>query len=90
MKPWHVQKKSRQLLLFLKLDFSKACEIVDWDFFFLTIASIRFSQESNDMVRILFNDAKVSIKTNRALFQKNSYNKKNKTRFFTCSIFISY
>lgn len=61
-------EKSCQPIFFLKLDFLSAYDIVNYNFFFFTIASIEFSQEFNDMVCILFNDAKVCIKINRAFF----------------------
>lgn len=62
-------EKSKQLLLFLKLDFSKAYNIVYWKFDFLTIEKLGLPWKFNHMVKLLFNNTKASIKKNGTLFE---------------------
>lgn len=55
---------SHQPLLFLKLDFSKAYDMVDWDFIFLVMASMGFPQAFINMVKLLFRDVSATVKVN--------------------------
>jgi hypothetical protein len=55
---------SKQPLVFLKLDFSKAYDMVDWPFLFQAMTAIGLPQEFNDMVRLLFQDASATVKVN--------------------------
>lgn len=47
-------KHSEQPLLFLKLDFSKAYDTLDWDFLFSAMAKLGLPEEFLEMVRLLF------------------------------------
>jgi hypothetical protein len=56
-----------QDLLFLKLDFSEAYDMVDWSFLFETMATMGFPREFVSMIKILFEDASACVKVNGSL-----------------------
>jgi hypothetical protein len=58
---------SKHDLLFLKLDFSKAYDMVNWDFLFATMEKIGFPAEFTSMIKILFLDAVAYVKVNGTL-----------------------
>jgi hypothetical protein len=60
-------KYSKQDLLFLKLDFSKAYDMVDWDFLFATIERMGFPVEFTSMIKIFFQDVVACVKANGSL-----------------------
>jgi hypothetical protein len=55
---------SNQPLVFLKVDFSKAFDMVDWLFLFRAMAQLGFPMEFIDMTKMLFEDVAVSVKVN--------------------------
>jgi exonuclease III len=57
-------EQSRQAMLFLKLDFSKAYDMVDWDFLFGAMVIMGFPGEFISMVKLLFKDAAACVKVN--------------------------
>ena len=54
-------KYSKQHLIFLKLGFSKAYNMVDWSFMFQAMSAIGFPTKFNNMVKFLFQDATTTI-----------------------------
>lgn len=54
----------RQPLLFLKLDFSKAYDMVEWRFLFNTLTAFGFPTRFIEIVKLLFHDACASVKVN--------------------------
>ena len=59
--------QSHQSFLFLKLDFSKAYDMVEWDFLFGSLTTMGFLGEFNRMVQLLFQEASACMKVNGAL-----------------------
>jgi hypothetical protein len=59
--------QSKQDLIFLKLDFSKAYDMVDWDFLFSAMSEMGFLGEFINMEQLLFIDAEVCVKVNGSL-----------------------
>lgn len=57
---------SRQPLLFLKLDNSKAYDMVEWGLFFKTILAMGFPPKFVEMVKLLYREANASVKVNGA------------------------
>ena len=57
---------SNQSLLFLKLDFSKAYDMVEWGCLFKIMSAMGFSEEFIGMVQLLFRDASATVKVNGA------------------------
>jgi hypothetical protein len=57
---------SGQPLIFLKLDFSKAYDMVDWPFLFQAMSKMGFPPAFVDMVKMLFHEAAASIKVNNS------------------------
>lgn len=68
MRSWAEQ--SNQLLIFLKLDFSKAYDRVDWTFMFRAIAAFGFPPQFVDMTRLLFLDVAATVKVNGSLSEE--------------------
>lgn len=60
-------KHSEQPLIFLKLDFSKAYDTVDWDFLFRIVTRLGFPDEFLTMVRLLFVGASGQVNVNGKL-----------------------
>jgi hypothetical protein len=58
---------SGQPLIFLKLDFSKAYDMVDWPFLFAAMAKLGFPAAFVDMTKLLFYEASASVKVNGSL-----------------------
>jgi exonuclease III len=56
--------QSRQDLLFLKLDFSKAFDMIDWEFLFEAMSLMGFPGEFLGMIKLLFHDAEACVKVN--------------------------
>jgi hypothetical protein len=50
-----------QVSIFLQLEFSKAYDIVDWMFLFKILEKLGMLISFIDMIRLLFQDASVSI-----------------------------
>jgi hypothetical protein len=65
-------EQSGQDLLFLKLDFSKAFDMVDWNFLFDTMATMGFPRDFRGMVQLLFKYAKAWMKVNGSLSESFS------------------
>lgn len=57
-------KSSQQPLPFLKLDFFKAYDKVDWLFLFATITRLGFPSEFISMTKLLFGEASASVRVN--------------------------
>lgn len=57
-------EKSNQALLFLKLDFSKAYDMVEWGCLFRIMEKMGFPSEFTHMVALLFKDAAATVKVN--------------------------
>lgn len=57
-------KHSKQSLIFLKLDFLKAYDMVDWSFLFQVMLKFGFLVEYIDMTKMLFYDAEACDKVN--------------------------
>jgi hypothetical protein len=55
---------SCQPLIFLKLDFSKAYDMVDWSFLFRAMDKLGFPAEFVDMTRLLVHEASATVKVN--------------------------
>jgi hypothetical protein len=55
---------SDQPLIFLKLDFSKAYDMVDWPFLFQAMEKMGFPEGFIDMVKLLFYEASAFVKVN--------------------------
>jgi hypothetical protein len=55
---------SNQPLIFLKLDFSKAFDMVDLPFLFGALSKFSFPEEFVDMTKMLFKDASATVKVN--------------------------
>jgi hypothetical protein len=53
---------SEQDLIFLKLDFSKAYDRVDWQFLFGALCNFGFPEEFVAITKLLFTDAKAAVK----------------------------
>jgi hypothetical protein len=53
-----------QPLIFLKLDFSKAYEMVDWRFPFRAMSELGFPSEFITWTKLLFSDASANVKLN--------------------------
>jgi hypothetical protein len=64
--------QSKQDVIFLKLDFSKAYDMVEWDFLFGAISGMGFPDEFIKMVQLLFTDAEACVKVNGSLFDSFS------------------
>lgn len=60
-------RHSQQPMIFLKLDFSKAYDKVDWDFLFAAMAKLGFPESFLSMIRILFRDASNHVNVNGKL-----------------------
>ena len=58
-------ESSNQPLIFLKLDFSKAYDMVDWQCMYKIIEKLGFPQVFIKMVSLLFHDASACVKLNR-------------------------
>lgn len=58
---------SKHPLIFLKLEFLKAYDMVDWGFLFSTMAKLGIPLEFIDMTKLLFHDATPSVKVNGVL-----------------------
>ena len=56
---------SNQPLIFLKLDFSKAYDMVDWQCLYKILEKLGFPQVFIKMVSLLFQNASACIKLNR-------------------------
>lgn len=52
-------------MIFLKLDFSKAFDMVEWPFLFQTMSYFRFPTQSVGMRKLLFENASIAVKVNR-------------------------
>jgi hypothetical protein len=63
-------KKSRQSLMFLKLDFSKAYDRVDLAFLFRVMERLGFPSEFINMSKLLFRDARACVSVNGRLTEK--------------------
>ena len=57
-------KSSNQPLIFLKLDFSKAYDMVDWQCMYKIMEKLGFPQVFIKMVSLLFHDASACVKLN--------------------------
>lgn len=55
---------SNQPLIFLKLDFSKAFDMVEWRFLFHAMSDFGFPGEFVAMTQLLFHEACASVKVN--------------------------
>jgi hypothetical protein len=55
---------SKQPLIFLKLDFSKAYDVVDFEYLFGAMQEFGFPEELIGMTHILFKDATATVKIN--------------------------
>lgn len=55
---------SKQSLILLKLDFSKAYDMVEWPFLFRTMEALGFLGEFIAMTQLLFLDATANVKIN--------------------------
>ena len=53
--------------MFLKLEFLKAYDMMEWDFLFGTMMEIGLLAAFNNFMALLFKDASASVKINRAL-----------------------
>jgi hypothetical protein len=53
-----------QPLIFLKLDFSKAYDMVDWPFFFQAMEKLGFPMEFVSLTKLLFHEALAMVKVN--------------------------
>lgn len=62
-------KHSEQDLLFLKLNFSKAYDMVDWSFMFTAIKAFGFPGEFVFMLKILFQEVGARVKVNGSLLE---------------------
>lgn len=60
-------EQSNQALLFLKLDFSKAYDMVEWGCLFRVMLCMGFPEEFVHLVTLLFQDAAASVKVNGQL-----------------------
>jgi hypothetical protein len=63
-------KKSKQSLIFLKLDFSKAYNKVEWTFLFDCMWKLGIFDEFVNMTKILFKDVKVKVNVNEKPFEE--------------------
>jgi hypothetical protein len=61
--------------LFLKLDFSKAYDIVDWSFMFEALVAFGFPREFVLMIKILFQDVGARVKVNGVLSESFTINR---------------
>jgi hypothetical protein len=61
-----VAEQTGQPLIFLKLDFYKAYDMVDWGFLFRAMAELGFLDEFIRWTKLLFSDAPASVKLNGA------------------------
>ena len=57
-------EQTGQSFIFLKLDFLKAYDMVDWGFLFRTMAEFGLSEEFISWTKLLFRDATTSVKVN--------------------------
>lgn len=57
-------KFTKQLLIFLKLDFSKAYNMVEWPFLFEAMRKMGFPEEFVEMTQLLFQDVAARVKVN--------------------------
>jgi hypothetical protein len=57
-------KKSKQSLIFLKLDFSTAYNKVEWTFLFDCMQKLGILDEFVNMTKIIFKDVKVKVNVN--------------------------
>jgi hypothetical protein len=57
----------QQALLFLKLDFSKVYDMVDWGFLFGAMNTLGFPSEFIDLIKLLFKNATACVKVNGSL-----------------------
>ena len=62
-------KESRQDSIFLKLDFSKAYDIVHWTFMFQAMKKLGMHNSFINMISLLFCDASVSLNINNQVTQ---------------------
>jgi hypothetical protein len=68
-------EQSCQALLFLKLDFSKAYDMVEWGFMFAAMKAMGFLEEFTDMIKILFKNATACVKVNGSLSESFTINR---------------
>lgn len=59
-----------QPLIFLKLDFSKTHDLIDWGFLFRAMEALGFTSQFVDMTRLLFHDAAATVKVNGSLSEE--------------------
>lgn len=64
-----------QPLIFLKLDFSKAFDMVDWKFLFRAMSTLGFPQEFICMTRMLLEGAEANVKVNGSVSPPFSINR---------------
>jgi hypothetical protein len=57
-------EESNQDLILLKLDFTKAYDVVSWRFLFRTMATMGLPSPFIDMIRLLFRDARAAVSLN--------------------------
>ena len=57
-------ESSNQPLIFLKLDFSKAYDMVEWKFMYMILEKLGFPQVFIRMISLLFQDASACVKLN--------------------------
>jgi hypothetical protein len=60
-------KRSKQSIIFLKLDFSKAYDKVNWDFLFKVLEKRGMSLKAILMIKLLFANVKVVMNLNDQL-----------------------
>jgi hypothetical protein len=60
-------KRFRQLIIFLKLDFSKAYDKVNWEFLLKALEKLGMSTQVVSMIKLLFSNACVAMNFNDQL-----------------------
>jgi hypothetical protein len=71
-------RRSNQDLIFLKLDYRKAFDRIDWRFLFACLESFGIDQNFIDLVKLLFTVASAAISINKS--QTNCFNLRRKVR----------